>query len=355
MTSRLPIHFCAVLVLSAPAIIAQQSLFQTSTGDSSIFLSGRAGLASYNLGDSTARFDLARDPGNSGHKAYLAWGAGAGGTVKASAASVLNQNAPAPGGFVEGSLFIKQLAADFAGDGIKQCDTELNPDPKKHRDEGPAEVQRDCGGQTGTKTSSRILQADFLAVQFRYGRTQFYLLPSATPPVPAPTQTNFDQFTATIAYNSTYTFQPVDIRLGLAYGPGTANNLASLTQETYQSQVTTTSGSGQSILNAPSKSVYVGAYQSFTSHPINFDLVLQPKTFGYLVGVDVLARSELGGGSKNRYLSPGVGLFFFKTKSPVVPVGGIAFSYKQGKSNVALSAGWTFGGTQAKPVDDKGK
>jgi hypothetical protein len=322
---------------------AQQSLFQTSDGDSSIFLSGGVGVASYNFGSSTARFDLARDPGSMGNRHDLtAWGVGAGGTVKSGSASWLNNNSPAPGGFAEGAWFLKQLKAKNAGDGIEQCANLLNP-----KNAGPASVQSQCGKNGQSPKARGGLVADELVFQFHYERTQFYLLSSATTPTPPPTKTNFDQFRSTVAYNQTYTAPLIDIRLGLAYTPGTQNNLSQLTQETYQSQSITSTSSGQTILSPPSKTVYVGNYQAFFSHPVNFDAVFQPKALNYYVGFDLLERSELGGGSSNRYVSPGIGMFFFKKGSPIVPVGGVTYSYKQGKSNISIGAGWSFGGTQS--------
>lgn len=329
------------MCLAMSTASGQQGLFQSASGDSSLYLSGQSGVVSYNLGSSAARFDFLRDTGGS-----FAFGGGAGGTVKADAATLINKNSPAPGGFVEGGLMTLRRSLERGGGSTNNpCSFVNNNDPDITQSGPVRTTAGDC-------TPNNYLQ--YVVFQFHYGRSQFYTLPSASEPVPIPTQVNFNQLRGTIAYNGLYKTDPIDLRFGVAYVPGSSNNISDLTQETYQQQVITPGKGGQSILSPSSKTVYVGAYKGYTSQGINADLVFQPSWSHYELGVDVLLRSDLGGGETIRYGSPGIGLYFFKKGSPVVPVGGIAYSYKSGNSQVAISAGWTFGGT-TKPSDQKAK
>lgn len=314
-----------------PCAHAQQNVFQSASSDSSIFLSAGAGVASYNLGDSTARFDLLHDSGGS-----IAFGGGAGGTIKASAANVLNKNAPAPGGFVEGGVVLRPPRNNKDAEGKPCWYVENNaPDLSKT---GPTATTR------GKCSDKRYLQ--YGIVQFRYGRTQFYTLPAASLPLASPTQVNFNQFRGTLAYNSLLKTQSVDYRFGLAYVPGSANNLTNLTEETYQSQVISSTSTGQSTLTPASNTVYVGSYQTHVAEGVNADFVIQPGgVLHYELGLDILLRSDLGGGAGTRYANPGLGLYFFKAKAPVIPVAGIAYTYQSGTSQIALEVAWTFGGT----------
>jgi hypothetical protein len=356
--------------------VAQQSVFESGNGDSSVFLSGKAGLISYNLGDSTARLGLVHDAGAANYFGHLAYGFGAGGTVDSNVANVLNKNATAPGGFVETAVEWKSLFAKPAGFGQVQSPKILNPkhDADKNGEPDPGTDPKNkircddppCGGPAAVSTYDPTqdpahvylpdlgLSTDGLIFQFHYGRTQFYLLPSAANPVATPTKTNFDQFRGTIAYNQLRHYNSADWTLGIAVVPGSSNNLSSLVQETYQAQTLTGTTGGQTVLSGKSETVYVGKYSQFLSIPINGDVVYQPKFFQYLLGFDAMVRSELGGGSTNRYFSPGFGAYFYKSGSPVVPLGGVTYSYKKGQSEIALVIGWTFGGTQsAKPKAPK--
>jgi hypothetical protein len=342
-----------VIFLLKPMAVGQQSVFESGNGDSSIFLSGKTGLLSYNLGDSTARFGFTHDAGSEnpvkvGGVGRMAYGLGAGGTVDSNAAALVNKNSSAPGGFAEGALLFKPLFAKSAGAGIQQSKAPLNgvdkckdPQDPECSAPGPAAVQ------ANNYFPDPGLSTDGLAVQFHYGRTQFYLLPSATSPVASPSKTNFDQYRGTVAYNQVRHYQICDLRIGVAFAPGTSNNLSNLTQETYQPQVVTITSTGQSLLSGKSETVYIGSFTPFLSLPIDADLVFQPMQFKHLIGFDLFLRSELGGGASNRYGGPGLGIYFFKSGSPVIPLGGVAYSYKNGQSQVAVVIGWTFGGVQS--------
>jgi hypothetical protein len=208
--------------------------------------------------------------------------------------------------------------------------------------------------QPGDPHHCHARNGQFFVGQFHYGRTQFYNLGSATAPVPSPTQINFNQFQGTAALNMLRTNDWFDLRVGAAYVTGTSNNLADLTQETYQPQVTTTTSTGQSILSGASKSVYVGAYKTHIAQDVNVDFVVQPNATKGQVAFDAMLRSDFGGGSGVRYASPGIGAFFFAAGKPIVPVVGVSYTYRAGNNQVAISAGWSFGGVSTKDTSSGG-
>ena len=306
--------------------VAQQSLFQSSNTDTAIFLPGGAGVASYNLGSDTARFDFERDTGGN-----YAFGGGIGGTVKAGTGSLINSSSPANGGFAEGGGIIR-----FPPKLPRQCTVVKDDDPDLTV-VGARKLPAACD-----RTFFR-----YLVLQFHYGRSEFYNLPSSSALLVTPAKIDFDNLRGTAAFNFLLNRKTATFHLGAAYVPQSANNQSDLKQQTYQTETIITSSGTQTTLSQQPKSVYVGDYKTHLGHMLNGDFVVQPKAFAYQLGFDVMFRSDLGGGPGVRFYSPGLGAYFFKKGSPVVPVAGIAYAYKMGKSDVSIVAGWTFGGTAA--------
>jgi hypothetical protein len=329
-----------VLATSPLCAIAQQSLFDSASGDSTIYLPQTAGVLSYNLGSDQARFDLQHDMApngkGDGKSPLLSIGGGIGATIKSGSGNVINKSAPANGGFAEGGVAIR-FARQQELAGCVQGSLATNGGHSVQPGQGNPQACHQRNGQ-------------FLLTQFHYGRSQFYSLASASTPVPSPTTIVFDQYRGTLAYNRLWTETSLDIRLGLAYVTGTANNLSSLTAETYQPQTITSSSSGQSVLSPSSESVYVGAYKTHIAQQIHADAVFQPAMLDYHFAIDLLFRSDLAGGTGVRYESPGVGVYFFANGKPVVPVCGLAYTYRAGNNQLAITAGWTFGGTTPPPA-----
>jgi len=317
-------------LLLAPLTVratAQQSLFQSASGDSAIYLRNTGGALSYNLASDAARFDMLWDRGN-----QSAFGGGVGGTVKNGGGAIINKSAPATGAFGEGGWMWRFKEENK--DKIVTCIHEA----QKQKPDGSVQP-----GQGDIK-SCHESNAQLVMFQFHYGRTQFYNLSNSTPPVPAPTKLDFDEFRGTVAANFLRNYGWGDTRYGIAYVTGTSNNLADLTQDTYQAQVTTTTTTGESLLNPSSESVYVGAYKTHIAQEINADVVLQPNKLVNEFALDLMLRSDMGGGPGVRYASPGIGVYFFAKGKPVVPVCGLAYSYRAGNNQLAITAGWTFGG-----------
>ncbi|KAA6459566.1 hypothetical protein DYQ86_15700 [Acidobacteria bacterium AB60] len=329
--------FSLALLPAFMQAFAQQSLFQSASGDNTIFLPTTTGVLSYNLGTDQARFDFNYDffaP----RAATSPWsfGGGGGGTVKKGTGTIVNKSAPANGAFGEVGVALRFSRNNE--DQLNEC-VKASADPN-----GGESIKPGSPSLIRLKTICHAKNGQFLLGQFHYGYSEFYNLVSTKLPLPDPTKVTFSEYRGTIALNLLRTTIPADWRIGTAYVLGSANNLSDLKQQSYQSQVISSTSSGQAVLSSSPKDVYVGAYSTHTGQQINVDVVFQPTLLKHQFAADGLFRSDLGGGPKVRYASPGLGIFFFAKGKPIVPVAGVTYTYRAGNNQLAISTGWSFGG-----------
>jgi hypothetical protein len=302
---------CAFLPFAATA---QQSLYQSTSGDSAIFLNGEAGVLLFNLGASKGTLGYQHQVSGTG------WGFGGDltGAAQGGVVSLIKNSIPQTslGGdivFNKSSLFYKPPPPPGPGSG-----TDL-----------PCTF---CG--------------DWLVLDFGYQRAQLYNISSLTPPVPSPQQHNFDGYTGTLAYNQLRKKKsgPMsgDYLLGLSAGISRANDTSSLTTTVqFGSQQPLASASGPPlVVSGTTKSAYVGAYEKYIGVPVNADAIWYPDALKGRFGLDLFERSNAG--QAYRFISPGFGLFIAQDKNPSRPIGGITISYKDHRGQLTLVTGWTF-------------
>jgi hypothetical protein len=280
---------------------AQQSLFQSGNGETSIYL--RQSIASINLGSSTASVGFFHRI-NEEHPAI---GAEAYATANSGVTTLFASNAP--------------KAPEGGGDGTFGWHYLFFPKP--------------IAGTTSPE------KEDWLLLDAGYGRSSFYVYPlNAVPSTSAP-KTSFDRFRTILAYNQAI---HGDTIWGIATGVERRNNLSDLKSYTLQTTILPSpSGSQSSIVNT--QAGYYGNYKVYVAVPIYTDILwyLPPGAslpgFGNRIGIDFLSRSDVA--APNRSSSGGLGIFLFKKDDPLSAIGGVTATYDGSKVTVTLTAGLT--------------
>jgi hypothetical protein len=334
-----------VFCFSARIAGGQQSLFQSSSGDTAIFLSGQQnGVLLFNLATSKATVGYLHELSGS------SWGFGGDltGVAQGGVVSLVKNGVPQ-----------SSVGGDFT---VNKQRLFWKPPPLPQ----PGSSQK----------VACTFCSDWLFIQFAYQRSNLYTLPTLTPPVQAPLKHGFDGYTGRVAYNSllksTARVFAGDYLLGASLGGSRTNNTntpTTLSTVQVSNQVLT----GNLLVTKNSKSAYVGAYIKYISVPLNADAIWYPdRARGYL-GLDLFERSNIG--QAPRYVSPGFGVFFnSKSKTcpagasgptpknggadsspatasgpaakgchdPSRPLGGLTVSYQNHKAQVAVVTGWNF-------------
>ncbi len=314
---RYAIAIVVVLLLGVCAE-AQQSLFESSSGETAIFLSsepapgklsqsgGDAGVILYNMAASTVRFGYLHQ--RSGPRP-LGLGGEISGTLKDGSSTILHNNATAPGASIRAGL-TKSLTTV------------------------------DASKVTKTGEFKCSLCAHWLVAQLRVDVSQFYTVPSSVPPFPTPQKRTFTGVQSKVGYNQLWKSSYADWLLGTTIGIGRLNNTDSLKSAQFTDNVITNTSTDQLILNQGSKTTYIGKYNQGVGIPVNADAILFPGALRGMVGVDIFLRSNVG--AVDRYASPGLGIFVAKKGQPARPIGGLTVSYRDGKGQASLVVGWSF-------------
>ena len=293
---------------------AQQSAFESTNGDTSVFLSGEGGVALANIGKSNVRFGYRHDLTGKTHP--WAFGVDMVANITGTSATLLNNNAQAAGAGIHGSAIKRGLFRAVA-------------DASKVTAESPKVEECPHG-----------LCSDWLVFQALYDRTQFETLDNTTPPLQNAVKRNFDGYSGRVAYNQLRKTDNNDFLLGVSIGVGRFNNIDSLKTTQFTDNTITTIGSTQYIASQGAKTAYVGAYQQYTGIPINADAIWYSGVLGGVVAFDLFVRSNVA--QTDRYGSPGIGVFLNKKGQPSRPLGGLAVDYRDGKGQVSLVVGWKF-------------
>jgi hypothetical protein len=211
-------------------------------------------------------------------------------------------------------------------------------------------------------SSPKVLDAramDWLNFRVAYKRARYKLLNTSGAFADQVRKENFDGYSATLAYNrlmsldnlakrenpdDTSADKPVGskgfIIVGVSVGVARRNNSGDLNSVEVEDE-SFTSSSGTTQRRAVSKqTVLSGTYKEFTAVPLNTDVVWYPGALKSRFAIDFFTRSNLSG--TERKFVPGVGLFLTQEKSPTKVVGGISFSFDDGKGKVGLVGGFHF-------------
>ena len=288
------------LVLATPCLLAQQSMFESGDGRTSLYL--RQPAAAVNFGDSKASLAYVHDYS----KPALIYGASAYATANSGISSLFSSDkAKAPEGGVSGIVGFRL--------------------DKKHTD-GTGDI---------SMFNNRFL------VDGGYGRSSFYLYPTGATPSAAVSKTNFNRFRAIGVWN----LRTDSWVFGLASGAERRNNLSELKSVNLDTVVLAAPSGGTSSL-VKSQAGYYGVYKTYVAAPVYQDALweLPPwkdKHFGIdgRFAIDFLTRSDVA--SVNRSVSGGLGLFIVDKKDPYKVIGGITGTFDGSKFQLSLTTGLT--------------
>jgi hypothetical protein len=290
----------AACLAVAPLVSGQQSLFQSSDGQSAVYL--RQSTAAFNLGDSKASIGYV-------HRINIKktfWGFEGYATANSGVTSLFSSDKP--------------KAPEGGGDFTLGRHYAFTSMPTPGKPAGPE---------------------DWWLVDVGYGRSSFYLYPKGSAPSTNTPKANFDKFRAIAAYNY---FTSGSLIAGIAAGAERRNNLSDLTSVTLETVIVPApTGSQSSIVKT--RAGYYGTYKEYIAAPIYTDILVYPGQasvpgFGNRIGIDFFSRSDVA--ASNRGASGGLGVFIFKKDDPLSPIGGISASFNGTKVQVALTVGFTF-------------
>ena len=179
---------------------------------------------------------------------------------------------------------------------------------------------------------------DWLMLQLTYTHSAAEIITDASSPAQKRT---FDGPKALLLYNF---YAPArnaaTILFGFAGGMAKSNNIDALTPVTINSPLLQSAvGVTPSFTVVKSVNGYSGLYRTYTSAPIYTDAVIIPRKLEWTT-LDFFTRSDVA--AFNRYIEGGIGLFIAAPNMPTKVLGGITWSWKNGKPMLGIVAGWAF-------------
>jgi hypothetical protein len=296
MKTILPLFF----LIGSIAGWSQTSAYQSSDGNTSIFLENAKASLSFNISDS--KFDVGYL--HEGAERSLLYGFDITGKPSTDFTSVF-QSGQIPSS-VGGSASIglhHWLSKPLA---------EQNPD------------------------STFALRDDWDLVQFTYTHSSFQTVANATS---EPVQQNFNSYRVLLSQNALLATKPFSVLLGVAAGVESKNNTDKLKSVTITTPVLQSAPGVPAFSVIKSNSGFLGAYRQFVGTPIFTDTILIPKKLK-VINIDAFTRSDIS--SPDRYVEGGVGLFLTQSDNVTKVLGGLSVAWKNGAPSIGLVAGFSF-------------
>jgi hypothetical protein len=174
---------------------------------------------------------------------------------------------------------------------------------------------------------------DWLTVNVDYTRSTFdTVVTSSTSPV----SQHFNGFAVSPAWDILWTHIPkVTLLSGVSIGINRTNNTGDLKKV----EIDTSQATSGTVSIVKQQDAYLGNYSASVGLPIYSDFVFIPTGASWL-SFDAFERANVV--SSVRYAEGGVGVFIAKPSKPTDVLGGISIAWKDGKSTIAVVAGWTF-------------
>jgi hypothetical protein len=185
---------------------------------------------------------------------------------------------------------------------------------------------------TGDKLK-KVAVDDWLTVNGEYTRSTFSTVETASS---ASVAQHFNGFTVIPAWDTLWTFIPhVSFLSGVSAGVNRTNNTGDLKKV----KINTTQGTNGTSTIVKQDDAYLGVYSASVGVPIYSDFVFIPSGANWL-SIDAFERANVV--SSVRYAEGGIGVFIARPSKPTEVLGGVSLAWKDGKSTVAVVAGWTF-------------
>lgn len=179
-----------------------------------------------------------------------------------------------------------------------------------------------------TETPSSHLRDDWMVIRFTYEQSDFNTLANAAA---KNTKQTFDEYKGIFQYNALYNFKYFGLLSGEAFGIQNTNNSTALKQVI----ITTLLSNNVSTQT----NTYLGNYKQYVSVPTYTDSVFIPKKLSW-VSIDMFTRTNLT--SVNRYIEGGTGLFVADSKNPTKVLGGISLGWNNGTPTWTVVSGFSW-------------
>jgi hypothetical protein len=280
------------------ALWGQTSAYQSSDGNTSIFLNNAKASLIFNVSD--AKFDLGYLHEGAG-KSWL-YGLEATGKPSSDFSTIFQKGKtpPAVGGsasFGRHQPFSKDLTQQTAKDRLRD---------------------------------------DWALLQLTYTRSTFDTATTSTSPVQP---RRFDGYRALAVYNALVNAPGASMLLGAAAGIQRMNNTDQLTSATILTPLVQSAPGVPAFEAVRETDGYVGIYQKYLAAPVYSDVVWIPKSLPWL-DFDAFTRSNTAHFS--RYIEGGLGIFLAKPDNPTQVLGGLSLAWKNGTPAIGFVAGWAF-------------
>ena len=174
---------------------------------------------------------------------------------------------------------------------------------------------------------------DWLTVNSDYARSTFDTVAAAST---SPVAQHFNGFSVMPAWDILWTpIKHITLLSGISAGVNRTND----TDDLKKVEIDTTQATSGSVTIVKQQDAYLGNYQASLGVPIYSDFVFIPRGASWL-SIDAFERANVV--SSVRYAEGGLGIFIAKPSKPTDVLGGMSIAWKDGKSSIAVVAGWTF-------------
>jgi hypothetical protein len=136
-------------------------------------------------------------------------------------------------------------------------------------------------------------------------------------------------------YNALVNIPDFSFLVGVSGGLNRTNNVSDLKKV----EIDTTDSASGSVSVVSQTDAYLGAYNESVGVPIYSDFVFIPKKLPW-ISFDAFERANVV--PTNGYAEGGAGIYIAKPDKPTEVLGGLSVGWKDGKSMVAVVAGWSF-------------
>jgi hypothetical protein len=173
---------------------------------------------------------------------------------------------------------------------------------------------------------------DWFVLKLNYTKSTFNTVASGST---TPISQHFDGFDVLPSYNRLFNLPGATLLAGVSGGINRTNNTGDLKKV----EIQTTQASSGTVSVVSQKDAYLGDYKDSIGVPIYSDFAFIPKGLNW-ISFDAFERANVI--PTNGYAEGGVGVFIAKPEKPTEVLGGISVGWKDGKSTIAVVAGWSF-------------
>ncbi len=196
------------------------------------------------------------------------------------------------------------------------------------------------GGNTADEVRANGAIGGWMSLRAGYTRGAYKLYNPASPVGKRVSDRAEDLLDAALYWNKP--LQVINAVVGVSLGARKASNYDDLKKVAVKETTVVEVSGATTVTSEKAIEAREGAFATFTQWECNADFFWIPEKFGHRFGLDVFIRAQRSQG--DTYVSPGIGLFVLKEKSPGAAVGGLTVQYddRENKTVVGFAVGYPF-------------